>query len=194
MNTHLSIRTLSAAALLFTYSSVSAGVYSGGTDVRANLTVGAAANCTASVVEYPLKSSDRGNHTVAKVAVSCPNAGWVYLGIVGGDGNISYKTDKGGGTAHSRSDLAVEAPYWMRAIASAGPSKGYGNGLEITGQTTNDTFPTYDKDNGLPENVWALAMIPGSTGTFNILFKYSLSLDLNTGIYPYTMKAYGYWQ
>ncbi|MHA0953943.1 reverse transcriptase domain-containing protein [Enterobacter ludwigii] len=165
------------------------GALTGETSVRSSVVVGAAASCTAdiSTTSLPNKIFTSGGSrvTVGTLVVSCPGAGNTYAGLVGGDGRTGYRSD-------DWDSSSVGAPVWHLSITSQRKSLG----LVIATSGSVHTY-TVNPNDGLDPSVVSLATQIGSTGTYTIQLSRSdsslESVQLNTGAYPYTAKAFGWW-
>ncbi|MCS4267316.1 hypothetical protein M2406_003034 [Serratia sp. BIGb0163] len=175
-----------AAAILMCMSclpTTAQGAYGGGTTVNANVTVGAAASCIGSNVEFTISDAQHPAqwNKVAALTVTCPGASAVFAGLVGGDGDVGIRT---GGTG----DGAVGAPIWGKAI---NPS---GSGASLHLGNDNADYVPVEASWGLGPAVKWLQKRDGSTGTFDVMLYDWLKTPLLTGVYPYSLKVYGYWE
>lgn len=170
------------------------GVFSGENTVNAVVTVGATASCTAVATEIPLDNLVPDTVRIATVTVSCPGAGWSYLGVVGSDGRVGARTC---------SDVCPSyysgAVYWASAIMDNDRPLPAWLTVNSTDGSMPDLFSSPDPSNGLPPYVGSLAKGTGSKATFTVDLETACNggtgkCRLKTGSYPYQMKTYGYWQ
>ncbi|CAI1000398.1 Uncharacterised protein [Serratia liquefaciens] len=160
--------------------------YGGGTTVNSSVIVGAAASCTGDNTIYPLTANTYTGvspQLVGRITARCPGATFVYAGIVGGDGTVGLRTGRQIGNG------VVPVTTWSTSICAS---------VEITenvlqiGLDTND-YETVLTGWGLPTNTYFLQKKDGPDAAFSVYLTTPKCTALTTGVYPYTIKIYGYW-